>query len=153
MELSEEKVKPSVDTETQDMYVKVDTLKPSLRNMNVTVKVVSKSPTKNVTSRRDFTINSVAEALVGDETGCVILTRWDKKVDEFDEGDVIDVRNGYTSLFRGFLRLNIGRYGTAEKVKTEMGEVNTKNNLSEKKYNTLWYTPTSRSFRRQRNNN
>ena len=47
---------------------------------------------------------------------------------------MFEIRNAYTSLFRGFLRLNLGRYGEAEKVDREVAEVNTENNLSEKRY-------------------
>ncbi len=128
--------------------MKVDTLKPHVRNVNVRVKVVSKGLAKNVTSRRDYSLHRVAEALVGDETGCVVLNLWDEKIDKFDEGAVFDIKNGYTSLFGGYLRLNIVRYGEAEKVDKEMGEVNTKNNLSETKHETMWYRPTRRPFRR-----
>lgn len=131
-------------------YVKVDRLKPRIRNVNVMVKLVSKTPARDVTSRRDYSIHRVSDALVGDETGCVILTLWDEKINDFDGGDVIAIRNGYTSLFKGYLRLDIGRYGTTEKVDKEVGEVNTENNLSEKRHETMWSTPTRRPFRRRR---
>ena len=88
--------------------MKVDALKPGLRNVNVTVKVVNIGEPRSVTSRRDYSVHRVAEALVGDETGCVLLTLWDDQVSGFNNGDVIQVKNGYTSLFSGFLRLNIG---------------------------------------------
>jgi len=44
---------------------------------------------------------------------------------------VIKIRNGFVSLFRGSMRLNVGRYGSFEAVEDapEM-EVNTENNLS-----------------------
>jgi len=113
-------------------FVKVDSLKPRLRNVNVTVKVVNIGEPRSVTSRRDGSVHRVAEALVGDETGCVLLTLWDDQISAFNNGDVIEVKNGYTSLFRGFLRLNIGRRGAAKKMEREIGQINTENNLSEK---------------------
>ncbi len=121
-------------SEEEVEFVKVDTLKPSLRNVNVTVKVVNIGEPRSVTSRRDISVHRVAEALVGDETGCVLLTLWDDQTSAFNNGDVIEVKNGYTSLFRGFLRLNIGRHGVAEKVDREIGEVNTENNLSKERH-------------------
>ena len=127
--------------------VKVDALKPGLRNVNVTVKVVNIGEPRSVTSRRDISVHRVAEALVGDETGCVLLTLWDDQISVLNNGDVIEVKNGYTSLFRGFLRLNIGRRGTAEKVDREIGEVNTENNLSDQRHE---YRPARTSFRRRR---
>ncbi len=132
------------------IFVKVDALKPHLRNVNVTAKVVNIGESRSVTSRRDVSVHRVTEALVGDETGCVLLTLWDDKIRAFNNGDVIEVKNGYTSLFRGFLRLNIGRYGTAEKVDKEIGEVNTENNLSKERHESFQYRPSRRPFRRRR---
>jgi replication factor A1 len=122
--------------------VKVDSLKPRLRNVNVTVKVVDVGVSRSVASRRDGSVHRVAEALVGDETGCVLLTLWDDQTSAFNNGDVIEVKNGYTSLFRGFLRLNIGRRGAAEKVERETEEVNTENNLSERMHASFSYRRT-----------
>jgi len=129
---------------------KVDSLKSRMRNLNVIVKVVSKGEAREITSRRDRKVHSVAEALVGDETGCVLLNLWDDQINEFDEGDVVEIRNGYTSLFRGYLRLNIGRLGTAEKADSEIGQVNKENNLSETREFTYWRSSTTRPFRRRR---
>ncbi len=123
-------------------FVKVDSLKPRLRNVNVTVKIVDIGVPRSVTSRRDSSVHRVAEALVGDETGCVLLTLWDDQTSAFNNGDVIEVKNGYTSLFRGFLRLNVGRLGVAGKVEREIGEVNTENNLSEKMHESFSYRRT-----------
>ena len=134
-------------SEEEVEFVKVDALKPGLRNVNVTVKVVNIGEPRSVTSRRDISVHRVAEALVGDETGCVLLTLWDDQISVLNNGDVIEVKNGYTSLFSGFLRLNIGRRGTAEKVDRDIGEVNTENNLSEKRHE---YRPARTSFRRRR---
>lgn len=77
-------------------YVKVDTLKPRARNLNLIVKVVGVGEPRTVRSRRDGSEHRVAEALVGDETGCVLLSLWDDQIDAFGEGDVFEIRNGYT---------------------------------------------------------
>lgn len=132
-------------------YAKVDTLKPGFRNVSLVVKVVNVGASRTIFSRRDQAEHRVAEALVGDETGSILLTLWDDQIEAFSPEDVLEIKNGYTSLFRGSLRMNIGRYGTAEKVDKEVGEVNTKNNLSEKRYEgTMWTRPTRRPFRRRR---
>lgn len=128
----------------------VDTLKPSLRSVNVTVKVIDIGEPRSVTSRKDMIVHKVAEALVGDETGCVLLNLWDDQISVFNNGDVIDIKNGYTSLFRSFLRLNIGKHGTAEKVDTEIGDANTENNLSDEKHEPFRYRPVRTSFKRRR---
>jgi len=51
------------------------------------------------------------------------------------------------NLFRGSLRLNIGRYGSAEKVEQEIDEINTENNLSMKQYGDSYRRP-QRGYRR-----
>ena len=132
-------------------FVKVDLLKPSLKNVNVAVKVIGIGKPRSVTSRKDYSVvHRVAEALVGDETGCVLLNLWNAQITAFNKGDVIEINNGYTSLFRGFLRLNIGRHGTAEKVDRKIGKVNRDYNLSEKMYDSLLYQPSKIPFRRRR---
>ena len=90
-------------------YVKVGGLKTYSRRVNVKVKVLSKTEPREVTSRKSGSTFRVAEALVGDDTGCVLLDLWEEDIDKFDEGDVIGIRNGYVKLFKGSMRLNIGR--------------------------------------------
>jgi ssDNA-binding replication factor A large subunit len=47
----------------------------------------------------------------------------------------VNIKNGYINLFRGNMRLNVGRYGTLEISETPIaGEVNTENNMSTKVY-------------------
>ncbi len=120
-------------------WIKVGDLRPGLRRVNLVAKIVNVGEPRTVTFRRDLSEHRVADALVGDETGSVLLTLWDNNIDKFNVGDVIEVRNGYTSLFRGSLRLNIGFYGSAESVEKDISEVNEENNLSEKSYGGAGY--------------
>ena len=114
--------------------VKVEKLGPNSREINVVVKVVSKGEVRNVTGR-DYSVHRVADALVGDETGCVVLTLWDDNIDKVNEEATLRVTNGYVNLFRGNMRLNIGRYGSFQILEeAPITEVNTENNLSEKRY-------------------
>jgi len=114
--------------------VKVEKLDPESRQVNVTVKVVSKGQPRETTSRRDGSTHRVVDALVGDETGSVYLTLWDDNIDKMNEGDTITVKNGYVSLFRGSMRLNIGRYGSLETGAQPIENVNSDNNLSSKEF-------------------
>jgi replication factor A1 len=112
----------------------VGNLNPGSRSLNLTVKVVSKNPIREVVSRRDGTSHKVTEALVGDETGSILLTLWDDTIESVTEGDVVVVNNGYIRLFRGSMRLNIGRFGTLEASEEDIENVNTENNMSDKQY-------------------
>jgi replication factor A1 len=114
--------------------LKVEKLTPESRNVNIKVKVVKKTEPRETVSRNDGTKHRVSDVLVGDETGCVYLSLWDDNIDKVSEGDIIEIKNGYLSLFRGSMRLNVGREGSFEKSQGEMGEVNAANNLSDKQY-------------------
>jgi replication factor A1 len=114
--------------------VKIEKLTTSSREVNTIVKVVSKSEVRNVTGR-DYSVHRVADALVGDETGCVYLTLWDDNIDKVKEEATLQVTNGYVNLFRGNMRLNTGRYGSFEVLEeSPIEKVNTENNLSDKRY-------------------
>ncbi len=115
--------------------VKIGELKPNSRSVNVLGKVVSKGSVKEVPSGRDGSTHRVAEVLLGDETGSIYLTLWDDDIDKVEVGNSVYLKNGYVSLFRGHMRLNVGRYGVLEVLETPFeGNVNLENNLSEKEY-------------------
>ena len=114
--------------------VKVETLTPNSRGVNTIVKVVSKGEIRSVTGR-DYSVRRVADVLVGDETACLYMTLWDDKIDAINEEDTMNITNGYINLFRGNMRINIGKYGSYETVEeSPITEVNTENNLSDKRY-------------------
>lgn len=114
---------------------KVGELTPQSRAVNVTAKVVSKSEVREIPMGRDGSAHKVSDALVGDETGSVYLTLWDDNIEKINEGDTIRVENGYVTLFKGNIRLNIGKYGKLDMAKEPLaGEVNTENNVSSKTY-------------------
>jgi len=120
--------------EREGVSAKVADLNLDSRRVNVVGKVVSVGKPRDVISRRDGTSHSVADVTIGDETGTVILTLWDDNIGVAKEGSVLAVRNGYVSLFRGSIRLNVGRYGGIEKSEQDIPEVKTDNNISEKVY-------------------
>ncbi len=119
----------------QPVNVKVGELTPNSKAVNVTVKIVSKGEVRSTTSGRDYSVHKVTEALVGDETGCIQLNLWDDNIEKIKENETVSIKNGYVNLFRGYMRLNIGRYGSFETVaESPISTVNTENNLSTKQY-------------------
>ena len=115
-------------------FIKIEKLTTDSREVNLIAKVTSKSQVRNV-GGMDYNPHRVADALVGDETGCAYLSLWDDNIDKIHEGATIRITNGYVNLFRGNIRLNIGRYGSLELLdESPITEVNTKNNLSDKQY-------------------
>ncbi|MHA1299148.1 MAG: single-stranded DNA-binding protein [Candidatus Helarchaeota archaeon] len=113
----------------------IDDLKPGLRSINIKIKCNSKNEEREVTSRKTGETLRVTEALVGDETGSIYLTLWNKNIDDMEIDHVYQLTNVYTTVFKGSLRLNIGKYGNMEEINEEdFKEVNTDNNLSDKIY-------------------
>lgn len=104
------------------------------RRVNLLARVVEMMEPRDVSSSSNGELHRVTEALVGDETGVVLMTLWDEDVGRFSVGDVVEVDNGYAGTFKGRLRLNVGRYGKVEKVALVVGEVDTGNNISERDY-------------------
>ena len=122
-------------TKSTPVEAKVGDLTPQSKAVNVTAKVVSKTEIREIPMGRDGSPHKVSDALVGDETGVVYVTLWDDNIEKVNEGDTIRVENGYVTLFKGNIRLNIGKYGKLEPAKEPLTvEVNTENNVSSKTY-------------------
>lgn len=109
---------------------KIGDLKPGMRNVNVDFKVLELAEKREVTSRYDNSSHSVTEAKVADETGNILLTLWDQIIDEVKAENTYRLENGYTNLFKGHLRLNVGKYGKLEPIEKEFEEIDTENDLS-----------------------
>lgn len=116
--------------------LKIGDLNPNSRGFKVTVKVLEMGEERSVFSRRDGGEHRVAEALVGDETGTIFLTVWDDDIDALREkiGSSVTINNGYITLFRGSMRLSLGRFGSIEEPEHEVEKVSRSPNMSEKTY-------------------
>lgn len=108
-------------------------LRPSMRNVDVTVQVEDVVEDKEITSKKDGSQHHLKEYLVGDESGSVVMSLWDESADAVSPGDYVHIENGYTTVIRGHLRLNVGKYGKMEKVE-ENFEANTDNNVSDREF-------------------
>ena len=120
---------------------KVKDLSPSAKQAYLVAKVVNVGERRDITTRTGQT-RQLSEATVGDETGTVIMSLWDDQIDAVNEGDVLSITNGYVSLVRGHMRLNVGKYGSLQKSLTVVSEVNTTNDLS-----ALEFEPQRREYR------
>jgi replication factor A1 len=105
-------------------------LRPRMKSLNITFKVVEKGEEREVTSRRDGETHRVLDAVAGDSTGTVVLSLWDDMIDTVEAEKSYRLENGYTSLFQGHLRLNIGRYGEIKDAENEVDEIDMDNDLS-----------------------
>jgi len=118
------------ETEIEAVEATVAQLRPGMKSVNIRFLLVEMGSAREVTSRRDGSTHRVADATVGDPTGTVLLSLWDDAIDSVEVGKTYRLENGYTSLFQGHLRLNVGRYGRLEEAEEPIEEVDRDNDLS-----------------------
>jgi replication factor A1 len=114
-------------------YVKVKDLTPESKNVNIIVKVVEEGEERSISSKFGGE-RKLKEFTVGDDTAVVVMTLWEDQVSQAADGDTLQVENGYISLVRGNMRLNIGKYGKFMKAKEPLEDVSTELNMSTKEY-------------------
>lgn len=93
-------------------------LHETARGVDIRVRVINVGTVRPVTTKNGVQ-HSVVDVLVGDRTGTISLSLWDEQTTLISEGDLIDIANGYVNKFKGWLKLNIGKYGGIEKVEDD----------------------------------
>lgn len=93
-------------------------LHETARGVDIRVRVITIDNVRTVTTKNGVQ-HSVVDVLVGDRTGTISLSLWDEQTNLISEGDLIDIANGYVNKFKGWLKLNIGKYGRMEKVEDD----------------------------------
>lgn len=116
----------------EEPQMKIGELENYSRKIYTVAKVISMGESREVTSRKDNSVHNVCEALVADDTGSILLTLWDEAIDEVEEGMVLRLNNAYVNVFRGSMRLNLGKYGSFEVLEdAPFEDVELENNLSD----------------------
>ncbi len=110
--------------EREPIEATVAELKPRMRNVTISFKVTNIGEEREIESRKDGSSHRVCDITVGDASGIVQVPLWDDAIDNIEEGSTYNLTNGYTGLFQGNLRLNIGRYGKLEVAEEAIEEVN-----------------------------
>ncbi len=126
----------SVGTNTEEQAsvpVKVKDLTPQSKRVDVLAKVLDVSEAKDIPSKFGNS-RKVAEATVADETAAVVLSLWDSQIGSVVKDDVIEIKNGYVSLVRGHMRINVGKYGQLTKSDKPLDGASTELNMSDKEY-------------------
>ena len=112
---------------------KVRDLTPSSKQVNVHAKVMNVGEAKEVMGKYGDP-RKVAEAIIGDDTAVITLSLWNEQIGTIAKDDIILVDNGYVSLVRGHMRLNVGRYGNLTKSDQPIGEVNQGLDMSQQEF-------------------
>ncbi len=110
--------------EREPIEATVAELKPRMRNVTISFKVTNIGEEREIESRKDGSSHRVCDITVGDASGIVQVPLWDEAIDNIEEGTTYNLTNGYTGLFQGNLRLNVGRYGKLEVAEEAIEEVN-----------------------------
>jgi len=110
--------------------VTIAELEPGMKNVNITFKIISTTDEKSVDSNREEGPHRVLDAVVGDSTATVLMPIWNETIDSIKEGETYILTNGYTGLFKGSLRLHLGKFGTIATAQEQIAEVNTQLDMS-----------------------
>jgi len=96
--------------------VNVRDLKPGMSHVNMTVKVLEVSESKQMVTSAGIE-HEILELNVGDKSGSIKLVLWDEKIiPDLKTGDKVKIENGFVTSFKGAWRINVGRYGEAKKI-------------------------------------
>ena len=90
-------------------------LKPGMGHVDMRVRVTSVSEPKQVTSGAGIK-HRILEATVLDETGSTALVLWNGRIIAIKAGDIVEIRNGFVTSFKGVWRVNVGKYGEITKI-------------------------------------
>ncbi|MCL4420157.1 MAG: single-stranded DNA-binding protein [Candidatus Thermoplasmatota archaeon] len=131
---------------------KIKDLTPESRSVNILAKVLSKSEPKAIQTKFGEE-KSVTEVYIGDDTGKVILSLWGDQAAQTSDGQVVYIDNGYVSLVRGHIRLNVGKYGSLKPSEEELGEVNTELDVSEAEHENTYRKSYNRGYGNRGNRN
>jgi len=112
---------------------KVRDLTPNSKQVNVLAKVLNVGEPKEVMGKFGDP-RKVCEAVVGDDTATIILSLWNEQIGSITKDEVVLVDNGYVSLVRGHMRLNVGRYGNLSKSTEAMAEINQSLDMSQQEF-------------------
>lgn len=119
--------------EQASVETKIKDLTPQSKRVDVLAKCLEVSEPKDIPGKFGNS-RKVAEASVADETGAIILSLWDNQIGSIVKDDVMEIKNGYVSLVRGHMRLNVGKYGQLTKSQKPLDSASTALNMSDKEY-------------------
>lgn len=92
--------------------LKIAQIKPGMRGITVTGKVVWKGDKREVKTR--FGPATVSWAVLEDETGSMRLNLWRKQIDMVRVGDTVGLVNAFVRVYRDEIELSIGSDGRIE---------------------------------------
>jgi replication factor A1 len=89
--------------------VKIGSIKPEMRNLEVVGEIVDIGEKMEIETR--FGPATITPAVLRDETGSIRLNLWRWQAGMVKKGDRIMLVNAFVRTFKGNMELNIGRDG------------------------------------------
>jgi replication factor A1 len=95
--------------------MKISELKAGMRNVSVTGKIDSMGQPRTVNLKAGGT-NTVADAIISDESGSIKLSLWGDDINKIQAGDRVSIENGYINTFKGENSISVGKFGKMTKI-------------------------------------
>lgn len=124
---------------------KITNLQPFQQKVNVIFKVIKKGYSHRVKSNG----SSVAECLIGDDTGTILLTVWDEDIEMLEQGEYFALYDGYVNIHHSRIKLNKKRYGEIEPALDQGYEINYDFNRSKERYDEALTLLQTKMFTRE----
>jgi replication factor A1 len=118
------------DNKIEPVEATIAELKPGMKSVNITFKVMNTSEERSVESRKTGETYRVVDAQVGDSTGTILMPIWNETIDSIKVDTTYTLTNGYTGLFKGNLRLQLGKFGSIAAAEEPIDEVNSEVDMS-----------------------
>ncbi|MHA1948362.1 MAG: single-stranded DNA-binding protein [Candidatus Thorarchaeota archaeon] len=118
------------DKNIEPVEATISELKPGMKSVNITFKVMNTSEERAVESRKTGETYRVVDAQVGDSTATILMPIWNETIETIEVGTTYTLTNGYTGLFKGNLRLQLGKFGSIAAAEETIEEINTDVDMS-----------------------
>ena len=89
--------------------MKISEIRPDM-TVDIKVRVLSMEQPRTVRSKRGMPLR-VSEVMIGDSSGRIPLTLWQKQIYLVKLDDVIEITNAWVSEYQGITRVSLGRSG------------------------------------------
>lgn len=97
------------------MYLK--DLKEGQKRVDIRVLITKKFEPRTIKTRNGEEVKVVDCKVRDKEKTEGYLSLWREQGDQFNVGDIVQVKNGFCSMYKGNINLTSGLYGKLEKVK------------------------------------
>ncbi|XP_062227798.1 uncharacterized protein At4g28440-like [Phragmites australis] len=111
------------------VFTTVDQLRPQTHGHTLTARVLSARTVLDKASPQ-LGRTRVAECLVGDHTGTVLVTARNQQIDLVKPGTTVIFRNAKIDMFKGTMRLAVDKWGRIEVTEDADFQVKEDNNMS-----------------------